>query len=109
MRRILGLDGSPDGIGQSYPTEKTRGPGAGLEHLPLYTVAKKALGQDEALSLAGTIFRMVLMGAAGTVTGMAMAPSHDKRTKYAITGGLLGFFLGPLGIGGQAVYVLSKE
>lgn len=97
------------------PPRQVMRPGTGLEWVPKM-IQKGVLGQDtptevatSALSIAGTVFRMVLMGAAGTVAGMAMAPSHDKRTKYAITGGLLGFFLGPVGIGGQAVYVLSKE
>lgn len=110
LQRIYGLSGeaggSPDGIGATAIRAAPR-PGTGLEHMSYFT--RSAIGQSDTLSLAGTIFRMVLMGAAGTVTGMAMAPSHDKRTKYAVTGGLLGFFLGPLGIGGQAVYVLSKE
>lgn len=117
--------GSPDGLGEDSESGPSPGPrapsnadvpnrpinprpGRGLEHTPLYTL-RRALGQSETESLASAIFRMVLTGAAGTVAGMAMAPSHDKRTKYAVIGGALGFFLGPLGIGGQAVYVLSKE
>lgn len=121
------FNGSPDGLGEDSDPAPSSGrstrapantdvpnrpinprPGRGLEHTPLYTL-RRALGQSETESLAAAIFRMVLTGAAGTVAGMAMAPSHDKRTKYAIIGGALGFFLGPLGIGGQAVYVLSKE
>jgi hypothetical protein len=123
LQNIFGLGGNPDGLGTEAParapasTDVPNGtpnrpinprPGTGLEHTALYTL-RRGMGAVDGESLAASIFRMVLMGAAGTVTGMAMAPSHDKRTKYAITGGLLGFFLGPLGIGGQAVYVLSKE
>lgn len=85
--------------------------GTGLEWVPRTSPrgVLGMLGQDDALGLAGAIFRMVLNGAAGAAAGVAMAPSHDKRTKYGVTGGLLGFFLGPLGIGGQALYVISKE
>lgn len=123
LRNIYGMGASPDGIGDATPPAQRAPsstyddtpnrpinprPGSGLEHTPLYTF-RRAMGQSDGESLASALFRMVLTGAAGTVAGMAMAPSHDKRTKYAITGGLLGFFLGPLGIGGQAVYVLSKE
>lgn len=123
LQHIYGLSGSPDGIGDAAPARAPSStdsadatpnrpinprPGRGLEHTPLYTL-RRALGQDETASLTMTVFRMVLTGAAGTVAGMAMAPSHDRRVKYAITGGLLGFFLGPLGIGGQAVYVMAKD
>jgi hypothetical protein len=110
LRRILGLGDSPDGIGQSYATARTSGPGSGLEHVPLRSatsVVRKALGADD--SLAVMALRGVLSGGAGAVVGIALAPDHDKRTKYGVIGGLLGLFLGPIGIGAQALYVLTKD
>lgn len=96
-----------DGAGPQQRRAPMR-PGTGLEWIPR-GIAKGTLGQDTGVSMLAAVTRMVLSGAAGTVVGLALAPGHDKRVKYAITGGLLGFFLGPLGIGGQAVYVLAKE
>jgi hypothetical protein len=94
-----------------YPSR----PGTGLEWVPR-ALAKGVLGQDEVMSttntaakIALTITRIVLNSAAGAVVGVALAPGHDKRVKYGIVGGLLGLFLGPVGIGGQALYVLAKE
>ena len=112
LRRILGLGDSPDGIGQSYATRRTTGPGSGLEHVPLRStgigsVARKALGADD--SLAVMALRGIIGGGAGAVVGVALAPEHSKRTKYGIIGGLLGLFLGPIGIGAQALYVLTKD
>lgn len=83
-------------------------PGTGLEWIPR-TVVKGALGQDPSDSLVGMVVRSIVSGVSGTVVGLALAPGHDKRMKYAVIGGLLGTFLGPLGIAGQAVYVLAKE
>jgi len=110
LRKIFGLGDSPDGIGQSYATARTSGPGSGLEHVPLRSVtrvARKALGADD--SLAVMALRGVLGGGAGAVVGVALAPDHGKRMKYGIIGGLLGLFLGPIGIGAQALYVLTKD
>jgi hypothetical protein len=94
-----------------YPSR----PGTGLEWVPR-ALAKGVLGQDEIVSstntaakIALTVTRIVLNSAAGAVVGIALAPGHDKRVKYGIVGGLLGLFLGPVGIGGQALYVLAKE
>lgn len=99
------FSGSPDGLGSpSSPTRKTEGPGSGLEWVPKYR-----LGDADSDSIAILALRGLINGGVGAIVGIALAPSHDKRTKYGITGGVLGLFLGPLGIGGQALYVLSKD
>jgi len=107
LQRILGLGDAPDGIGQSYPTARTSGPGSGLEHVPLYSMAKKALGADDSLSV--MVLRGIINAGVGAVVGVALSPDHARRTKYGVIGGLLGGFLGPLGVGGQALYVIMKE
>lgn len=79
-------------------------PGTGLEWIPRM-LPGKGLGDDTTIAL---VARMVVNGALGALTGVAMAP-RDQRVKYGVTGGLLGFLIGPIGIAGQAVYVIAKE
>jgi len=106
LKSIFGLGMSPDGIGQSYATQRTSGPGTGLEHMSPVNIVR-GVGQTDSVVVAVT--RSIITGVSGAVVGVALAPNHDKRTKYAVIGGLLGMLLGPLGIAGQALYVLSKE
>jgi hypothetical protein len=87
-------------------------PGTGLEWVPKM-IPRGVLGglgdESSALTLLGAITRAVINGGVGAVVGVALAPDHERRVKYGVTGGLLGLFLGPLGIGGQALYVISKD
>ena len=118
LQRIFGLSGSPDGIGDSAPARAPRstdepqsGPGTGLEHMPLYT---QRLGQSEPVvatttGVLRTIASFAVNTGAGVAVGLAIAPDRERRVKYAVVGGVLGLLFGPLGIGGQALYVLAKE
>jgi hypothetical protein len=130
LQRIFGLSGgdSPDGLGHSnvvtkqdgnYATRETVGPGAGLEHVPLYakgfmpTHIGRAgpIGQTETkeFGLISGLTVLIVNAASGAVVGMALAPSRDKRTVYAITGSVLSLVFGPLGMMSQAAFVLLQD
>jgi hypothetical protein len=105
--RLLGLNGSPDGLGNShsFPTEQTTGPGSGLEWLPPRgTGAMDA----EAASVALVVTGIVVSAACGAVVGAALAPDKSKRTSYAVAGGVLTGIFGPLGSAAQAIYVMVR-
>jgi hypothetical protein len=100
--------------GNGHPSRMPAG--TGLEWVPkmIPRGVLGGLGQTDpttntAISLLSAVTRAVINGGVGAVVGVALAPDHDRRVKYGITGGLLGLFLGPLGIGGQALYVISKD
>jgi len=108
------LGSSPDGIGET--TAYSSAPGTGLEWIPKFV--PRGTGDDAAITsntgitstnLAVLMLRGLINAGAGAVVGVALAPSHDKRVKYGVIGSLLGAFLGPLGIGAQALYVISKD
>ena len=103
--RLLGHGGSPDGLGHSWATAKTSGPGSGLEWVPPRTLSGEP---SDGVSLALVVAGIVVNGACGAVIGAALSPDKSKRTKYAVVGGLLGGIFGPLGSAGQAVYVMVK-
>ena len=120
VANIFGLGDNPDGLGQNYATRETTGPGSGLEHVPLYSRGAPTLinhgkaaagtGQADAGStIVAGLTGMIINAGSGAVVGMALAPQRDKRTIYAITGALLTVVFGPLGMMGQAAFVLFKE
>lgn len=116
VKHIFGLGENPDGLGQNYATQETVGPGAGLEHAPLYAKgpmtplmhAGPPVGQTETSLLAG-LTGMIVNGGSGAVVGLALAPTRDKRTVYAITGAVLTVVFGPLGMMSQAAFVLLTQ
>lgn len=106
VERLLGLNGSPDGLGNShsFPTEKTTGPGSGLEWLPPRGTGAVEYTDSMAIVIGG----ILISAACGAVIGAAMAPDKSKRTGYAVAGAALTGIFGPLGAAGQALYVMVK-
>jgi len=69
------------------------------------------MGQNEetaGLMAAGAIVigLMALTGAAGYFAGSAMSPKKDKKSRrsWGLAGIPIGFFFGPLGLGGMGLY-----
>ena len=70
-------------------------------------VMRGTMAQTEVAATGAIVIgMMVLTGAAGYFAGSAMSPKNDKKSKrnWGLAGIPIGFFLGPLGLGGMGLY-----
>lgn len=69
----------------------------------------RATGVSAGLAIVGITIGLLIRGGAGFVVGKALAPSREAETTWSWAGAGLGLFFGTLGMGGQALYSLSKR
>lgn len=123
------LAASPDGIGAYarsapgvYQPGAQNGGSLGALGSPLLNAIKtlsggRALGDDAAsaapvaaasgLLIAAVVVGLAVTGASGYYVGKAVAPSHDKQSKYAWWGVFAALVGGPVGLGIESAVALS--